>query len=62
MNVLRNERIDPLFLAAFEATEEAIINSMFMAEPMTGWKGRKVESLPIKETLEIPKKHGLLEE
>lgn len=62
MNVLRNEQIDPLFLATVEATEEAIINSMFMAEPMTGWKGRKVEALPIKETLEILKKHELLEE
>lgn len=59
---LRNEAMDPLFLAAVEATEEAIIDSMFMAEPMKGWQGREVKALPIRKTLEIMKRHGMLHE
>jgi D-aminopeptidase len=42
-----NDRMSPLFQAAIEATEEAIYNSLCMAEPMTGYKGRTVCSLPL---------------
>ncbi len=51
MEVVPNDRITPLFLAAIEATEEAIVNSLFMAETMTGFKGRRIEKLPVKELL-----------
>ncbi|MFO7482696.1 P1 family peptidase [Oceanibaculum nanhaiense] len=34
---LPNDKISPLFLAAIEATEEAILNSMLMAETVAGW-------------------------
>ena len=34
---LPNDRVSPLFLAAIEATEEAILNSMLMAETVAGW-------------------------
>jgi D-aminopeptidase len=36
-----------LFLAAAEATEEAILNAMCMAETMTGLQGRTVHALPL---------------
>lgn len=49
--VVPNDRITPLFLAAIEATEEAIINSLFMAETMSGFKARKIEKLPVQEIL-----------
>lgn len=52
-----NNHMSPLFLAVVEATEEAIYNSLFMAEDMTGQKGRTMKALPIKETLEILDKH-----
>lgn len=52
-----NDFMSPLFLATLEATEEAIYNSLFMAEDMVGQKGRKMEALPIKETLEILNKY-----
>jgi D-aminopeptidase len=50
---LRNDEMSPLFLAVVEATEEAIYNSLFMATDIVGQKGRKMEALPIKETLQI---------
>lgn len=34
---LPNDRVSPLFLAAIEATEEAILNSLLMAETAEGW-------------------------
>ena len=42
-----NDLVSPLFQAAIEATEEAIYNSLCMAETMTGYRGRKVEALPL---------------
>jgi D-aminopeptidase len=50
---LHNEYVSPLFLAAIEATEEAIINSLFAARSMTGFKGHKVEALPLDKVLPI---------
>ncbi len=56
--VLRNEMMTPLFLATIEATEEAILNSLFAAQTMIGREGHKKESLPIKLVLEILKKYN----
>lgn len=53
-----NDDMSPLFLATLEATEEALYNSLFMAEDMQGFGGRKVKALPIKETLQILKKYN----
>jgi D-aminopeptidase len=60
VNFLRNDEITPLFLAVIEATEEAIINSLFMATTMSGKENHMVESLPIEEVLKILKQHGSL--
>ena len=43
---LGNENMTALFMAVIEATEEAIINSLFAAEPMVGKDNRKMEALP----------------
>lgn len=48
-----NDSMSPLFLAVVEATEEAIYNSLFMAEDMSGQEGRFVQALPLESTLEI---------
>ncbi len=56
--VLRNDYISPLFLATIEATEEAIINSLFAATTMTGKDGHKIESLPVKDVIDIMKKYN----
>ncbi len=50
---LRNDKITPLFEAVNEATEEAILNSLFAAETMIGRNGLKIESLPLEEVMEI---------
>ena len=42
-----NELTSPLFEAAIEAIEEAIYNSLCMAETMTGYRGRTVHALPL---------------
>lgn len=54
---LGNNYMSPLFMATVEATEEAVYNSMFMAETMVGQEGRTKEALPIKETLNILDKY-----
>jgi len=55
---LDNEALSPLFLAVVEACEEAIYNSLFMAEDMSGWQEHFVPALPIESTLEILDRHG----
>ncbi|MCB9264559.1 MAG: P1 family peptidase [Lewinellaceae bacterium] len=50
--VLDNSAMTPLFLATIEATEEAILNSLFMAETMTG-SGHTVEALPVDKVVEM---------
>ncbi len=52
-----NDLMSPLFQAAIEATEEAIYNSLCMAEAMTGYRGRTVKSLPLRV---IKNSHNLL--
>lgn len=44
-----NAQTSPLFQAVIEATEEAIYNSLCMAETMTGYKGNTVHALPLDE-------------
>lgn len=56
--VLTNDAMSPLFAGAIEATEEAIINSLFAAETMTAKGNKKIEQLPIQKVLEIMKKYN----
>ena len=55
---LRNEAMTPLFLAVIEATEEAILNSLFAGETMTGHQGHTIEALPKEKVLELLKATG----
>ena len=56
--VLGNEAMSPLFLATIEATEEAILNSLFAAETTTGAEGHTIEALPVEKVVEILKKYN----
>lgn len=56
--VLRNENITPLFLATIEATEEAILNSLFAAETMIGRDGHIAKAIPIDKVIGIMKKYN----
>lgn len=55
---LKNSAMTPLFLATIEATEEAIINSLFAAETMVGRDGNKAEQLPVDRVIKIMKKYN----
>lgn len=59
--VLHNDAVSPLFLAVIEATEEAIINSLFAAETMSA-NGIKADELPVDKVLDIMKKHKRLKQ
>jgi D-aminopeptidase len=60
VTLLRNDEMSPLFMAVIEATEEAIINSLFQAETMRGVGGHEIKSLPVEEVLKILKKYNAL--
>jgi D-aminopeptidase len=60
LKLLSNEAMSPLFLAVIEATEEAIYNSLFRAQTMTGRGNTTVEALPLERTLEILRKYNAL--
>ena len=48
-----NDTINGVFEAVADATEEAIYNSIFMAETLVGHKGRKVEALDLEAVKNI---------
>jgi D-aminopeptidase len=59
---IRNDEMDLLFQAVAEATEEAIINSLFAAETTKARNGMTVEALPVEKTLQILRKYNRLRE
>lgn len=56
-SLLNNDAVSPLFMAAIEATEEAIINSLFAAKTMSS-NGKTVEALPVDRVLAILKQYN----
>ena len=60
--ILRDGALSPLFQAVREATEEAILNSLFRATSVTGFHGRKVEALPLDRVVEICRRYGVIGE
>jgi len=57
-SLLTNDAVSPLFLAAIEATEEAIINSLFAAAPVKGFAKHEVPALPADAVIDILKKYN----
>jgi len=55
IRTLDPRELDPLFDAAAEATEEAIVNSLTMAETTTGFRGNRVHGIPLDRLLEALK-------
>ena len=60
LQAIEQFQIDPLFEATSEATEEAIINALFMATDMTGRDDHKVYAIPIDRVLRIMERHHRL--
>jgi D-aminopeptidase len=59
---LRNDETSPLFLAAVEAVEEAIYNSLLRAETVTGHEGRTAEAIPVERLRELLVRYGRVAE
>jgi D-aminopeptidase len=57
VRMIAPDQMTPLFQAAAEATEEAILNAMTAAETMTGHKGRTVHALPLDRLQEVMRKY-----
>jgi len=55
VTVLRDDAVSPLFQAAAEAAEEAILNSLFKAVRTEGKDGRVAEALPLDRVRELLK-------
>ena len=60
--MLPNDRMNPLFAATVQATEEAVVNAMVAAETMTGANGYTVKALPHEELRRMLKKYNRLVE
>jgi D-aminopeptidase len=55
--MLAPDAMTSLFRAAAEATEEAILNAMCMAETMTGRDGHTVHALPLDILQNVMRRH-----
>ena len=60
LQMLPNERINALFEATVQATEEAIVNALVAAETMTGINDTKITSLPHDQLKKALEKYGRL--
>jgi D-aminopeptidase len=59
MKILLDQRLNPLYEAAIEATEEAILNSLCMARDMEGANGNFAPALPLEEVKDIVQRSAL---
>jgi D-aminopeptidase len=60
IEMLPNARLDPLFYATVQATEEAIVNAMVAGETMTGANGVRVFGLPHDRLQAVLRKYNRL--
>jgi D-aminopeptidase len=57
MKALLDTSIDPLYKATVEATEEAILNAICMADTMEGHSGHAAPALPLGEIAEVMRRY-----
>jgi D-aminopeptidase len=60
LTMLTNDRLDELFQATVEATEEAVVNAMVAARDMRGDRGHLVKAIPHDELREVLRRYGRL--
>ena len=61
VNMLANERIDPLFYAVIDATEEAIVNALLAAETMTGRGAATAHRVDTDLLLQVLRRRGAVD-
>ena len=60
LKMLPNEKIEPVFAATVQATEEAVVNAMVAAETMAGIENHRVIALPHDKLRAVLKKYNRL--
>jgi L-aminopeptidase/D-esterase-like protein len=60
LEMFPNDRMDPIFQATVQATEEAIVNALVAAETMIGIDDHKVEAIPHDKLRDVLKKYNRL--
>lgn len=60
LTVLDDSHINRLYEATIEATEEAILNAIFVAERMEGVNGHVAPAIPLQRVREVLRAHGRL--
>jgi D-aminopeptidase len=60
VQALSGDRMDALFAAVVEATEESIVNALTAAETMIGYRGATVHALPRDHVVEVMRRYGRL--
>jgi D-aminopeptidase len=58
VDMVPNARMNPLFTATVQATEESILNALLAAETMTGIDDTRVYALPVDRLMAAMKKYG----
>jgi D-aminopeptidase len=58
IRMLANDRMDPLFRATIQATEEAVVNAMLGAQTMTGADGLRAYALPGDRVMQAMRKYN----
>jgi D-aminopeptidase len=58
LRMIAPDQMTPLFQAAAEATEEAILNALTAAETTAGRSGRVVHALPLDRLQQVMRRHG----
>ena len=59
---VRSDDMTPLFMAAIESTEEAILNALFTAHDTAAYDGGRIAALPREAVLQMLRKAGVLAE
>lgn len=60
IEVMNDRRIDTVYQAVIEATEEAVVNALFIAQTTVGRDGNTLHALPIERTLALLRQAGRL--
>jgi D-aminopeptidase len=58
LQMLPHHEMNSLFEGVAEATEEAILNALCVAETMTGYQGHTVHALPLDQLQDVMKKYS----
>jgi D-aminopeptidase len=62
VDMMPGSQIDPFFAAVADATEEAVVNALFAADTMTGYKGHRAEAIDHDKVLALLRYHHMLVE